>query len=113
MDLKVRAVHLKSFLFTAIKFSIALFPALLLPIDQAHAKRVALVIGNAAYEQRPLSNPVNDAQLMERTLKELGFEVQLVKDATRRKMLDALRDFEQRAREAESLYFILLAMGRK
>jgi len=36
--------------------------------------RVALVIGNAAYENaRPLNNPVNDAQDMCRALRDLGF----------------------------------------
>jgi len=32
-------------------------------------KRVALVVGNAAYRDRPLANPVNDAQLMQATLR--------------------------------------------
>ena len=38
--------------------------------------RVALVIGNSAYQHvAPLANPVNDAQLMARTLHGLGFKL--------------------------------------
>lgn len=42
-------------------------------------KRVALVIGNAAYPQ-PLLNPANDARAMAERLRRLGFEVQLKLD---------------------------------
>jgi uncharacterized caspase-like protein len=45
----------------------------------AHAdKRVALVIGNSAYEGEvdALKNPVNDAVEIRKTLKELGFDVE-------------------------------------
>ena len=37
--------------------------------------RVALVIGNSAYETGPLRNPINDARLMVETLRDLGFDV--------------------------------------
>ena len=48
----------------------------------AEESRLALLIGNAAYPRAPLANPVNDLRLMERTLKELGFEVinRVIKD---------------------------------
>ncbi|MEY2633433.1 MAG: hypothetical protein RIR00_2087, partial [Pseudomonadota bacterium] len=38
-------------------------------------KRVALVIGNAAYPGSPLKNPVNDAKDMATALRKLGFDV--------------------------------------
>lgn len=38
-------------------------------------QRVALVIGNGAYETAPLKNPVNDAKAMSVALQELGFDV--------------------------------------
>lgn len=39
-------------------------------------KRVALVIGNSAYQNVPrLDNPTNDAKLMARTLRSLGFDL--------------------------------------
>lgn len=41
----------------------------------AGEQRVALVIGNDAYEMAPLRNPVNDARAMGRVLSQLGFQV--------------------------------------
>ncbi len=56
-------------------------------------KRVALVIGNSAYAFAPLPNPRNDAKLMARTLKDLGFEVIETLDASHREMKVAIRSF--------------------
>lgn len=88
-----------------------LLVALVLPMSAQAAGRVALVVGNAAYADRPLRNPVNDAQLMQASLKQLGFDVKLVQDANRRGMLDALRDFEARARGAEVALFYFAGHG--
>ena len=55
--------------------------------------RVALVIGNAAYRDQPLRNPVNDARAMARTLRELGFDVTEVLDADKRRMEAAVLEF--------------------
>jgi Caspase domain len=66
-------------------------------------KRVALVLGNSAYQNAPrLTNPVNDAALVADKLKEAGFDVvnsrhDLSALGTRR----ALRDFEDSARDAD------------
>ena len=49
-------------------------------------KRVALVIGNADYESAPLRNPVNDARSMNKTLREMGFSVDLVENASQNEM---------------------------
>src|SRR5687767_9571377 len=57
-------------------------------------KRVALVIGNAAY--RPLAalkNSVNDARAVAVTLREMNFEVVERLDATRRDVNDAIKEF--------------------
>lgn len=55
----------------------------------------ALVIGNSAYQKvDPLKNAVNDAMVMQATLKSLGFEVILKEDvATQADMLLALDEF--------------------
>ena len=54
---------------------LVLMVALLLPTP-ARASRVALVIGNAAYEgEGRLNNPINDARLIAATLRELKFDV--------------------------------------
>lgn len=56
-------------------------------------RRIALVIGNAAYDEAPLLNPVNDADDMATQLQPLGFQVMLRKNATRREMEVAIREF--------------------
>ena len=48
------------------------FPLIIFSQDQ---KRLALVIGNSNYDESPLNNPVNDALLIAKTLKELNFDV--------------------------------------
>lgn len=59
-------------------------------------KRIALVIGNTAYEIGRLNNPVNDAREVTRALRSVGFEVIERHDLTRDAMVRALRDFGQR-----------------
>ena len=64
-------------------------------------RRVALVIGNAAYATIPaLTNPANDAALMAATLGDVGFEVVTAPDADRDEMAAAIREFGKRLRAA-------------
>ncbi|MDC1459787.1 caspase family protein, partial [Flavobacteriaceae bacterium] len=57
-------------------------------------RRIALVIGNAAYDKGLLENPVNDANLIAESLNKLGFDVHLHKNlSSRDEMLDAIKDF--------------------
>ena len=56
-------------------------------------RRVALVMGNARYQNSPLRNPVNDARLMARTLKSLGFEVIEGENLSLRAMKRAVQRF--------------------
>ena len=57
--------------------------------------RTALVIGNASYPSAPLKNPVQDAKAMAEALRKCGFQVTLLENATRTRMVQALRDFGQ------------------
>ena len=66
---------------------------LLLAAPALAERRVALVIGNAAYRVGPLRNPVNDAEDMSGVLKRLGFEVVLLRNAGNRQMDEAVRQF--------------------
>lgn len=69
-------------------------------------KRVALVIGNAAYENSPLKNPVNDAGDMEKMLKSLGFDVIARLNANQKQMEDAIRQFQAKlSKDAMGLFF--------
>ncbi len=61
--------------------------------------RTALVIGNGAYGDAPLRNPVNDARDMAAKLRELGFQVIERFDADRQTLRQALREFEQQLRQ--------------
>jgi WD40 repeat protein len=68
--------------------------------QQAKPYRLALVIGNAAYQQvGELQNPVNDANDMAKTLTELGFEVIIRTDANLRDMESALDEFHLKLRK--------------
>ena len=69
-------------------------------------RRYALVIGNGAYRDVPLANPVNDARDMARALERTGFEVVLLEDADLITMVRALRDFGDRiARRGIGLFY--------
>ncbi|MGE3627771.1 MAG: tetratricopeptide repeat protein, partial [Hyphomicrobiales bacterium] len=82
-------------------------PQLALPDVDASQKgagiRVALVIGNSAYENAsPLSNPQRDAAAIAETLRKVGFEtVTLASDAGRDTLVNALRDFASVAEKAD------------
>lgn len=57
-------------------------------------KRVALVIGNGAYEHLPrLANPGNDVRDLSSTLASLGFEVITLIDADQNEMFEAVEEF--------------------
>ena len=73
----------------------------------AAAGRVALVIGNAAYEHTvPLRNPGNDASDVARALDELDFEVIHGQDLDKDGFSDMLREFARTAQGADvSLFF--------
>lgn len=59
-------------------------------------KRVALVIGNAAYPAAPLRNPVNDARAVAARLESLGYEVALHTNVAQRDFTRAVSRFGQR-----------------
>ena len=79
----------------------------LLLTGQAWAeKRVALVIGNAAYvKSSVLANPVNDASDMAKALTEAGFEVILGLDLDKRGFDGKVRDFARALNDADVALF--------
>ena len=65
-------------------------------------KRVALVIGNSAYQHvSSLANPANDAQDISKALARIGFEVTIGVDLDYNGMRIALRDFGEAAAGAD------------
>jgi type VI secretion system VasD/TssJ family lipoprotein len=66
------------------------------------SRRVALVIGNAAYAQLPLPNPENDARLIAATMSALGFAVDLQLNLKVRDFKRVLREFGRRMDDDDS-----------
>ncbi len=58
-----------------------------------YQNKYALVIGNAAYKDAPLRNPVNDATVLAKELSELNFEVMVYLNIDKVKMKEAIREF--------------------
>ena len=84
------------------RFSLRLSAALVLLLIAGTVlaqPRTALVVGNGAYREAPLKNPVSDARDVAAKLRELGFEVIERLDADRQTLRLALREFEQRLRQ--------------
>jgi uncharacterized caspase-like protein len=86
----------------SLKFWLA--AALILICQPALAdKRVALVLGNSAYQNvPPLTNPVNDAALMADTFKKAGFDlVELKQNLSVQETRRVLRDFADKSSDAD------------
>lgn len=72
-----------------------------LPSQVAANERIALVVGNGAYESvTRLDNPIADAKLMASVLTTQGFEVQLLIDTNQRELVKAISRFGRSLREA-------------
>ncbi len=70
--------------------------------EMSHAKRVALVIGNAQYEHvSNIPNSANDANDIAAALERIGFEVTARNDLDYREMRLTLRDFSEEMADAE------------
>ena len=92
-----------------LRLGLAFLAAALMAGEAQAGKRIALVIGNAAYAAvSPLTNPKNDADLMAKTLQSVGFEVTKLTDADQRAMKQAMLDFGRklhRGVEASLFYY--------
>jgi hypothetical protein len=91
----------------------AMIVALLLAAVPASAgTRVALVIGNSAYQNAPfLPNPANDGADLSASLGRLGFDVKTLTSARYDDMRRALIDFDQKARGAELALIFFSGQG--
>jgi len=74
-------------------------------------KRLALIVGNAAYKARPLPTPANDAGLVAQTLQAAGFDVIGARDLDQNGLRDAMRDFltKVNASGPNTVVFVYLA----
>ena len=78
---------------------------------QATPRRVALVVGNGAYQSNPLKNPPNDAEDVAASLRDAGFEVSLLKDADLTAFEKAVSDFAGKLRGADTGLFYYAGHG--
>lgn len=86
---------------TMIKRSFSILLAVLctlvtLSVAMSKPQRIALVIGNGAYAESPLRNPVNDAKDIAAALTRRGFEVSLIQNGTQPQIEDAIRDLSRK-----------------
>src|SRR5204863_8147734 len=69
---------------------------------QSAEPRIALVIGNAAYQAGALNTPANDAGLVAQTLQAAGFDVSGARDLDQESLRRAFRDFLDKAASSGS-----------
>jgi len=75
-------------------------------------KRVALVVGNNAYESIPkLQTAVNDARAVGATLRELGFAVSITENRSRRAMSEAFLAFDKAIEPGDIALFFFAGHG--
>src|SRR5262249_27057450 len=90
----------------ALAFFLPLAGAQTAPAPDAKASRLALVIGNGAYRDAPLPNPINDAADVAKALEASGFTVIRRENASLREMHLALREFgDKLGRQATGLFY--------
>jgi len=80
-------------------------------LASADEGRVALVIGNANYEGERLANPINDATSISNTLQKLGFKVDILSNANRRQMAEAINQFGDKLKRNEVGFFYFSGHG--
>ena len=93
-------------------FFIGLVSSVVLPASaQEQEKRLALVIGNGAYEAGALQTAANDAGLVAQTLQAAGFDVIGARDLDGETLRKSFRDFVQKVQEAgpNTVAFVYLA----
>ena len=87
----------------------SLLPAvffLLLSVSLVSAAKEALLIANGDYAHfGKLPNPITDARQLADVLRQIGFNVNLVENASREGMLDALGSFEERLKASKGIAF--------
>ena len=97
------------------KFKLSCFALLLLvfaaPAFAQSEKRIAFVVGNAAYPAAPLATAANDAGLIAQTLQAAGFDVSGARDLDGESLRAAFRDFLDKAQASgpDTVAFVYLA----
>jgi len=87
--------------------SVSVYRGVAAVYSSVREKRIALVIGNGAYKDNILANPVNDADDFSRLISTMGFTVTNLRNASIASMRRALRDFgdDLKANDAGLVFF--------
>lgn len=94
------------------KYLVIVLTCLLFGTSPAMAKRVALIIGNDAYQSvPPLQKAVNDARAMSQALARLDFAVDLGENLTRREINKKFADFVERIAPGDTAFFFFAGHG--
>jgi formylglycine-generating enzyme required for sulfatase activity len=114
LDAESTLAHRKCWLEVAARalryVTLMLLSSALIP-SSAHAHRVALLIGNAAYDPGRLMNPPHDVAVLAAALREVGFAVTTLADANQSAMKRAVRDFGDSAQGADLAFFYFSGHG--
>ena len=79
---------------------------------KARGTRVAMLIGNSAYQKMPpLKNPKNDVLAVQRALRKLGFSTVTLYDGSTQQIRDAIETFRQDAEGADWAIFYYAGTG--
>jgi len=73
--------------------------------------KIALVIGNATYQDSPLRNPVNDANAFAASLRAVGFTVIVKNNLNKTEMENAVRNYSQRLTAGDIALFYYSGHG--
>ena len=98
---------------TAVRLAILALSLVIGAVVPAQAqKRVALLVGNNAYESIPkLQTAVNDARAVGASLREIGFSVTVAENRSRRAMSEALLAFDKAVEPGDVALFFFAGHG--
>lgn len=102
MTSKLRRDILKT---TSVLAGTALIPSCLFAANDRglEAPRIGLIIGNSKYIENPLSNPKNDASAMGKELKLMGFDIDLLLDASLQDIGVAIQKYTSRLSKTKAI----------
>jgi formylglycine-generating enzyme required for sulfatase activity len=97
----MQSLRIIDYLSSVARLILVLLILAVIPSSPALAeRRLALVMGNAAYGgNNALDNPVNDAKDIAAVLRQVGFEVTEVPNANLRKMKEAIQSFGEKLKQ--------------
>ena len=74
-------------------------------------KTTALIIGNNDYPDSPLHNCINDAQAISAKLRSINVDVQILSNASKSQMINAIKSLEERSYQYENVFFFFSGHG--